>query len=49
MGLISPYPKSGKAFFYGLSQVMGYEGYVLRGCRLYLDLRTSAKALTNGI
>ncbi|KAH9895061.1 hypothetical protein C8Q73DRAFT_485415 [Cubamyces lactineus] len=36
MGLICPYPKLGKAFFYGLSQVMGYEGYVLRGCRLYI-------------
>ena len=31
-----PYTNSGTPKTYGLSQVMAYEGYGLRGCRLYL-------------
>ena len=30
-----PYTNSGTPKTYGLSQVMAYEGYGLRGCRLY--------------
>ena len=30
-----PYTNSGMPKTYGLSQVMAYEGYGLRGCRLY--------------
>lgn len=36
MGSNSPYPDLGKPKSYGFLEFMGYQGYGLGGCRLYL-------------
>ena len=41
-----PYTNSGTPKTYGLSQVMAYEGYGLRGCRLYLSCALSVITLS---